>query len=134
MFERGIENGLTDVLQQNGIGSVVFCPLAQGLLTNRYLAGIPADSRAGQDSRFFKPRDITEDKLVRLRRLEDLARQRGQSLAQLALVWVLRNPVVTSAIIGASKVGQIEENVQALQHPSLSHEEKDSIEAILGST
>lgn len=132
MFERGIENGLTAVLQENGIGSVVFCPLAQGLLTNRYLAGIPADSRAGQDARFFARKDITEEKLTRVRALEEIARQRGQSLAQFALVWVLRNPVVTSAIIGASKVSQLEENVRAFAHPVLSPTELAAVEAILG--
>ncbi|MEO5958233.1 MAG: aldo/keto reductase, partial [Opitutaceae bacterium] len=103
MFERWIENGLSRVLLEEGIGGIAFCPLAQGLLTNRYLAGIPADARAARDPRFLKPEHITPDKLARLRQLETLARARGQSLAQLALVWVLRNPAIASALIGASK-------------------------------
>jgi L-glyceraldehyde 3-phosphate reductase len=111
MFERAPEHGLFDVLLQEGIGVIVFCPLAQGLLTNRYLTGIPADSRAGHDPRFLKPENITDDKVARLRRLDALARQRGQSLAQMALAWVLRQPAVTTALIGASKPSQVEENI-----------------------
>src|SRR5205085_4244341 len=104
MFERWVENGLTRVLADEGIGGIAFCPLAQGLLTNRYLAGIPADSRAAHDPRFLKPEHITEDKLRKIRALDALARTRGQSLAQMSLAWVLRNPAITSALIGASKV------------------------------
>ena len=131
LFDRWIEGGLTDVLQRENMGAVVFCPLAQGLLTNRYLNGIPADSRAGHDPRFLKPEDITEAKLAIIRRLDALARERGQSLAQMALQWVLRQPVITSALIGASKVAQIEENVAALAHAPLSAEELARIEKIL---
>ena len=134
LFDRWIEGGLTDILQRDGMGGIVFCPLAQGLLTNRYLAGIPADSRAGHDPRFLKPEDITEAKLAIIRQLDALARQRGQSLAQMALQWVLRNPVITSALIGASKVSQIEENVAALAHPPLSETELAAIEQILAGT
>ena len=99
MFERRIEQGLGRVLLAEGLGGIAFCPLAQGLLTNRYLAGIPADARAERDPRFLKSEHITEDKLTRLRRLNVLAQTRGQSLAQLALAWVLRNPPITSALI-----------------------------------
>jgi L-glyceraldehyde 3-phosphate reductase len=131
MFERWVENGLTRVLADEGIGGIAFCPLAQGLLTSRYLAGIPADSRAVRDPRFLKPEHITEEKLVKLRKLDALAKARGQSLAQLSLIWVLRNPVITSALIGASKVGQIEENLAALKNPTLSGDELAAIEKIL---
>jgi L-glyceraldehyde 3-phosphate reductase len=131
MFERWVERGLTDVLQREGIGAIAFCPLAQGLLTNRYLAGIPADSRAAHDPRFLKPEHITEDKLARIRALEQIARQRRQSLAQMSLAWVLRQPVVTSALIGASKVSQLQENVAALQHADFSEGELAQIDRIL---
>jgi L-glyceraldehyde 3-phosphate reductase len=131
MFERWVENGLTRVLADEGIGGIAFCPLAQGLLTNRYLAGIPPDSRAVRDPRFLKPEHITEEKLVKLRQLDTLAKARGQSLAQLSLVWVLRNPVITSALIGASKVSQIEENLAALTNAKLSADELTAIERIL---
>jgi L-glyceraldehyde 3-phosphate reductase len=131
LFERWIERGLTKVLADEGIGGIAFCPLAQGLLTNRYLAGIPADARAARDPRFLKPEHITEEKLGKLRRLDTLARSRGQSLAQLALVWVLRQPTITSALIGASKVSQIEENLAALKNPTLSASELAEIERIV---
>ncbi len=131
LFDRWIEGGLTDVVEREGMGAIVFCPLAQGLLTGRYLDGIPADSRAAHDPRFLKPEDITEAKLVVIRQLDALARERGQSLAQMALQWVLRRPVITSALIGASKVAQIEENVAALAHAPLTQPELDRIERIL---
>jgi len=131
MFDRAPEHGLIDVLAHEGIGGIAFCPLAQGLLTNRYLAGIPADSRAGHDPRFLKPEDITAAKLTKIRQLDALAKARNQSLAQMALVWVLRNPAITSALIGASKVSQIEENVAALKDPTLSAEELAGIDRIL---
>lgn len=131
MFERWIEHGLTRVLADEGIGGIAFCPLAQGLLTGRYLAGIPADSRAARDPRFLKPEHITGEKLGKIRRLDALARARGQSLAQMALLWVLRNPVITSALIGASKVSQIEENLAALKSPALTAGELVAIEQIL---
>jgi L-glyceraldehyde 3-phosphate reductase len=131
MFDRAPEHGLLQVLTQEGIGGIAFCPLAQGLLTNRYLAGIPADSRAGHDPRFLKPEHITEERLAKIRRLDALAKQRGQSLAQMALIWVLRTPAITTALIGASKVSQIEENVAALKNPVLSPAELAEIERIL---
>ena len=131
LFERAIEGGLTQVLLDEGIGGIAFCPLAQGLLTNRYLAGIPADSRAAHDPRFLKPEHITVEKLNRIRQRDALARGRGQSLAQMALAWVLRQPAITSALIGASKVTQIEENLGALQAPSFSPGELAAIDRIL---
>jgi L-glyceraldehyde 3-phosphate reductase len=132
MMERTPEAGLFDTLLREGIGAIVFCPLAQGLLTNRYLNGIPADSRAGHDPRFLKPEHISEDKLHRLRQLDQLARERGQSIAQLALAWVLRQPAVTSALIGASRVSQIEENLATLRRLELSADEVARIDRILG--
>jgi len=131
MFERTVENGLLDVLTTEGIGCIPFCPLAQGLLTNRYLAGIPADSRAGHDPRFLKPEDITDAKVGQIRQLDAIAQKRGQSLAQMALAWVLRLPAITTALIGASKVSQIEDNLGALKNLNFSPEELSSIDRIL---
>ncbi len=131
LFDRWIEGGLTRVLADEGIGAIAFCPLAQGLLTNRYLAGIPADARAARDPRFLKPEHITEEKLTKLRKLEAIAKARGQSLAQMSLAWVLRDPIVTSALIGASKTSQIEENVAALKNITFSTDELAAIERIL---
>ena len=131
MFERTVENGLLDVLTQEGIGCIPFCPLAQGLLTNRYLGGIPADSRAGHDPRFLKPEHITEAKVAQIRSLDAIAQKRGQSLAQMALAWVLRLPAITTALIGASKVSQIEDNMGALKNLKFSPEEITEIDRIL---
>lgn len=131
MFDRTIEKGLLAVLSREGVGCIPFCPLAQGLLTGRYLNGIPADARAARDPRFLKPEHITEEKLGKLRQLNTLAQARGQSLAQMALAWVLRDPTVTTALIGASKVSQIEENLAATRNVGFSNEELSSIERIL---
>ncbi len=130
MFNRWIEDGLQDVLEEEGIGSIVFSPLAGGLLTNRYLNGIPSDSRAGGASVFLKAEQITEVKLSKIKQLHELAQQRGQSLAQMALSWVLRDNKVTSALIGASRVEQIDDNVAALQQLSFSREELELIDRI----
>jgi L-glyceraldehyde 3-phosphate reductase len=132
MFDRTPEKGLLEVLVREGIGGIAFCPLAQGLLTSRYLAGIPEDSRAGHDPRFLKPEHITEDKLARLRKLDALANARGQSLAQMALAWVLRQPGITSALIGASRVSQIDENLGALSNLAFSADELTAIDKIIG--
>jgi L-glyceraldehyde 3-phosphate reductase len=131
MFERAPERGLLDTLVREGIGGIAFCPLAQGMLTGRYLNGIPADSRASHDPRFLKPENITDAKLIRIRKLDAHARQRGQSLAQMALAWVLRQPAITSALIGASKTSQIDENVGALKNLAFSPDELKVIEAAL---
>ncbi|MFF2092909.1 L-glyceraldehyde 3-phosphate reductase [Paenibacillus sp. NPDC058174] len=131
MFNRWIEDGLQDVLETDGIGSIVFSPLAGGLLTNRYLNGVPADSRAGGPSVFLKSDQITEEKLAKIRSLNELASERGQSLAQMALAWVLRGGRVTSALIGASRVEQIDDNVAALNRLDFSAEELHAIEEIL---
>jgi L-glyceraldehyde 3-phosphate reductase len=127
MFDRHIENGLFPVLDQLGMGSIVFSPLAQGLLTDRYLAGIPADSRAAE-GRWMTEKNIDETYLERARALNEIARGRGQSLAQLALSWVLRQPQVTSALIGASSVAQLEDNLGVLSAAALSADEIAAIE------
>jgi L-glyceraldehyde 3-phosphate reductase len=131
LFERWIEQGLTKVLLAEAIGGIAFCPLAQGLLTNRYLAGIPADARAARDPRFLKPEHLTEEKIAKIRQLDTLAQARGQTLAQMALAWVLRNPAITSALIGASKPSQIEDNVAALKNLAFSPEELSRIDRIV---
>lgn len=131
MLNRWIENGLQDVLDQEGIGSIVFSPLAGGVLTDRYLQGVPQDSRAGGSSVFLNTRDLTDGKMAKVHQLNDIARERGQSLAQLALAWVLRGGRVTSALIGASRVEQIDDNVAALNNLSFSEEELRRIEDVL---
>lgn len=131
MLNRWIENGLQDVLDEFGVGSIAFCPLAQGLLTNKYVSGVPSDSRAGGKSQFLNTKDITEEKLAQINQLNELASSRGQSLAQMSLAWVLRGERVTSALIGASRVSQIEENVAALKNLAFSPEELAKIEEIL---
>jgi len=129
MFDRWIENGLTDVLAEEGIGSIVFSPLAGGQLTGRYLKEIPADSRATK-GRFLNPSQV-EEHLPKIRALNAIAERRGQSLAEMALAWVLRLPVVTSALVGASSVTQLEQNLKALNRLEFAPEELASIEAVL---
>ncbi|WP_054955533.1 L-glyceraldehyde 3-phosphate reductase [Paenibacillus dakarensis] len=131
MLNRTAENGLLDVLEENGVGSIAFTPLAQGMLTSKYLNGIPNDSRAASPSVFLNENNITPEMLRKIRALNQVAAARGQSLAQLALAWVLRGKRVTSALIGASKVSQIEDNVAALDNLDISKEELDRIETIL---
>lgn len=132
MLNRGIEDELLGVLNENGVGSIAFCPLAQGLLTNKYLDGsVPLDSRAGGASRFLSEEQINQDVVKRLNRLNEIAHERGQTLAQMSLAWVLREGQITSALIGASRVSQIEENVQALHNLSFSTDELKEIDLIL---
>ena len=132
MFNRWIETEhLVEALEETGTGCIAFCPLAQGLLTNRYLQGVPEDSRAAKSHGFLKKDAITDKRLNQIRGLNAIAQARGQSLAQMALAWVLRLPVMTSALIGASKVSQIEENLKALENLDFSAEETKSIEALL---
>jgi L-glyceraldehyde 3-phosphate reductase len=127
MFDRHIEDGLFPVLSELGVGSIVFSPLAQGLLTDRYLRGIPEGSRA-LEGRWLTSENITDEYLDRLRGLTKIAKQRGQTLAQLALAWVLRVPEVTSALIGASSVKQLEDNLATLDSPALGADEIAAIE------
>jgi L-glyceraldehyde 3-phosphate reductase len=131
MFNRWVENGLTDLLQEEGAGSIAFVPLAEGLLTSRYLNGIPKDSRALKPNSFLNEGDVSEEVLQKVSRLNEIAQERNQSLAQMALAWVLRGGKITSALIGASKVSQIEENVAALRNLEFSEEELQRIEEVL---
>lgn len=131
MFDRWIEDGLLDVLDEEGIGCIVFSPLAQGMLTDKYLKGIPPDSRAGKSTGFLRPEQVTEDRVRRVWQLREIAQARGQTMAQLALAWVLRRPTVTSALIGASRVGQIEDCVATLDKLAFTSEELQAIEDIL---
>ncbi|XEC93697.1 L-glyceraldehyde 3-phosphate reductase [Paenibacillus tarimensis] len=131
MFDRWIENGLQDVLEDNGVGCIAFCPLAQGLLTHKYLDGIPTDSRAASTTGFLQESAITQDRVDQIRKLNAIASDRGQSLAQMALAWVLRGGKVTSALIGASRVSQIEDNVAAMNKLDFTPSELDEIERIL---
>jgi L-glyceraldehyde 3-phosphate reductase len=131
MFDRTLEGGLLGLLGAEGIGCIAFCPLAQGLLTNRYLDGIPSDSRASKPHGFLKKKDINERRLNQVRALDQLARQRGQTVAQIALAWVLRDGRMTSALIGASRTEQIEQNVAALGSLHFSAEELCRIDKIL---
>ncbi|WP_456439368.1 L-glyceraldehyde 3-phosphate reductase [Caldithrix abyssi] len=131
MFDRWIENGLLKVLKQEGIGCIVFSPLAQGMLTNKYLKDIPADSRAAKAHGFLRKEDITPERLKKIKKLNEMARARGQSLAQMAIAWTLRYPTITSALIGASRVEQIEDCVAAINHLEFSEKELKEIEKIL---
>ncbi len=131
LLERTDEHGLLDTLAQEGIGCIVFSPLAQGLLTDRYLSGLPEDSRAVKSGVFLKPDQITPEKLEKVRALNRLAQARGQSLAQMALAWVLRRPEVTSVLVGASRPEQIADSVGALTHPTFSAEELAAIDAVI---
>ena len=131
MFDRWIEDGLTDVLEREGIGCIAFSPLEQGLLTDKYLDGIPDGSRASKPHGFLRPEHVTKEKIEKVRKLNQIAQQRGQSLAQMALRWILRKPVVTSALIGASSVRQLDDNLDSLAAPDLTAEELERIEAVL---
>ena len=132
MLDRTIEkDGLKDYAAAHGIGIITFCPLAQGLLTDRYLHGIPEDSRVRTDGRFLKEEAVTEEKLTKIKALNKLAEQRGQSLAQMALSWILRDGDITSVLIGASKPSQILDNIGMLQNMEFSEEERKKIDEIL---
>jgi len=133
MFGRWIEDGLMDVLEDEGVGCIAFSPLAQGLLTERYLKGIPDGSRASKKHGFLRPKDITKRKLAIVEGLNRLAKERDQTLAQMAVAWVLRLKGMTSALIGASKVSQVEECVAALDNLSFTAEELAAIDELIGS-
>jgi L-glyceraldehyde 3-phosphate reductase len=134
MFERAPEEGLLDVLQHKGVGCIPFSPLAGGQLTDRYLNGIPADSRAASGSKFLNPEQITDKKLEKVRKLNALAENRGQKLSQMALAWILRHDAVTSVLIGASKTGQIEDAAGVLENCRFTAEELKTIDTILSSS
>ncbi|HIQ75205.1 MAG TPA: L-glyceraldehyde 3-phosphate reductase [Candidatus Cottocaccamicrobium excrementipullorum] len=131
MFERWVEDGLLDVLSREGVGCIAYSPLAQGALTDRYLKGIPSDSRAARKGTSIGGRYLTPENLEKIRRLNEVAANRGQSLAQMALSWVLRRPEVTSVLIGASSVKQLEDNVACLEHLEFSEDELKQIDEIL---
>jgi L-glyceraldehyde 3-phosphate reductase len=133
LFERWIEENLLHVLWEEGVGCIAFSPLAQGLLTDKYLSGIPEDSRAAKPHGFLKPEQVTPERIEKAKRLDDLAQRRGQTLAQMAIAWVLRHPTMTSALIGASKVRQIEDAVGTLNNLSFAQDELNAIEQILRS-
>lgn len=132
MLVRGPENGLFQALKEEGIGCIPFSPLAQGLLTDRYLKGIPEDSRAAKATGFLRREEVTDQRIEQAKKLNDVAKARGQTLAQLALAWVLREPVVTSALIGASRIAQIDDAIGALGKRAFSAEELAAIDRILG--
>ena len=131
LFDRWVEDGLLDVLEEEGIGCIAFSPLEQGLLTNRYLQGIPDDSRAAGPYGFLTREDVTEGKVAKVRKLNELAKARGQSMAQMALAWVLRDKAVTSALVGASRVSQVEDSVAALKKLEFTKDELKAIDGIL---
>ena len=130
MFVREPEQGLLDVLGKEGVGCIVFSPLAQGLLSDRYLSGIPGDSRAARDF-FLKKSSIDDKTMAKIRGLNEIARRRGQTLAEMAVAWVLRDPRVTSALVGTSKVSQVDDNVAALKNLKFAAEELQAIDAVL---
>ena len=131
MFERWVEDGLLDLLETEGVGCIPFSPLAQGLLTDKYLGGLPADSRVATSGKFLNESHITPEKVQKIARLNELAQQRGQTLAQMALAWLLKDKRVTSVLIGSSKPAQITDSIKALANTHFSQEELDSINAIL---
>jgi L-glyceraldehyde 3-phosphate reductase len=131
MFDRWIEPELLNVLVDEGVGCIAFSPLAQGLLTDRYLQGIPADSRAAKPHGFLKQEQVTPEVLAKVRQLAEIAERRGQSLAQMALAWVLRDPRVTTVLIGASNVAQLDDNLACLARREFTGDERATIDAIL---
>ena len=133
MFDRWVENGLLNVLEQNGVGCIPFSPLAQGMLTNRYLKGIPEDSRAAKPHGFLKAAELTEQRLQQIKKLNEIAQQRNQSLAQMALAWLLKDKRITTVLIGASSVEQLNDNLACLDKLDFSPGELDDIEKILNS-
>ena len=131
LFERWVEGGLLDILEENGVGCIPFSPLAQGLLTNKYLRGIPEDSRAHKSSGFLQENQVTPEAVGKAQKLNELAQQRSQTLAQMALAWVLKDKRITSVLIGVSKLQQLQDCLQAIHNTTFSEEELDKIEAIL---
>ncbi len=131
MFERWVEGGLLDVLDNRGVGCIAFSPLAQGLLTDKYLQGIPDGSRASRSDGLLRPEEVTDELTGKVRELNELANQRGQSLAQMAIAWLLKDSRVTSVLIGASSITQLEQNLEALNHDGFTSDELDQINRIL---
>ncbi|NVJ85317.1 MAG: L-glyceraldehyde 3-phosphate reductase [Algoriphagus sp.] len=132
MLDRWVEGGLLDVLEEKGIGSIAFSPLEQGLLTNKYLKGIPEDSRAAKDGRYLKPDQISDDKVQMIQKLHDIAVSRGQSLAQMAIAWLLKDHRITSVLVGVSKPEQLDDNVASIGNTQFSASEITEIKSIIG--
>jgi len=132
ILDRWVEDGLLDTLEERGMGCIAFSPLKQGLLTNRYLDGIPADSRAAKPTGFLSKDQVNPETIDKIKRLQEVAISRGQSLAQMAIAWLLRDKRVTSVIVGASSTQQLEDNLQALHKRDFSEEELRQIDAIAG--
>jgi L-glyceraldehyde 3-phosphate reductase len=133
MFDRWVEGGLMDVLGEKGIGSIAFSPLEQGILTDKYLKGIPEDSRIAKDGRYLKKNQVSEEVIKKVRGLNEIALGRGQSLAQMAIAWLLKDPRITTVLVGVSKPEQLAENVNAVKNLNFSPEELKKIEDILQS-
>ena len=131
MIDRWVENGLMDVLGEKGVGSIAFSPLEQGMLTDKYLKGIPADSRAAKDGRYLKPEQIGGEKLEMIKKLNEIAIKRGQSLAQMAIAWLLKDQRITSVLIGVSKPEQLDDNVAAVANSQFNSSELEEIKTIL---
>ena len=134
MFERWVEDGLLELLDKEGVGCIPFSPLAQGLLTDKYLKGIPPDSRAAKTHGFLQEKEVTEERLVKIKKLNQLAQERGQTLAQMALAWILKDKRITSVLIGASKPEQVTDSLKSLANTNFSGEELAKIEKILATT
>jgi L-glyceraldehyde 3-phosphate reductase len=131
MFDRWVENGLLDALDEKGVGAIAFSPLEQGILSNKYLDGFPEKSRAVRDGRYLKKEQITPDTLDKVRKLNKIAQSRGQSLAQMAISWLLKDPRVSSVLVGVSSTTQMKDNVHALNNLAFSEAELNQIENIL---
>ncbi len=131
MFERWVEGGLLDVLEEEGVGCIPFSPLAQGLLTNKYLHGIPEDSRAAKSTGFLQKDQVTDEKIKQIQQLNDIAHERNQTLAQMALSWLLKDDRITSVLVGASRPEQLADSLKSLEAPKFSNEDLERIEAIL---
>ena len=131
MLDRWVEGGLLEVLGQKKVGSIAFSPLEQGLLTDKYLKGIPADSRAAKDGRYLKPDQIATEKVALIQRLHEVALRRGQTLAQLAIAWLLKDPRISSVLVGVSRPEQLDDNVAAVRNTTFNAEELQEIEGIL---
>ena len=131
MIDRWVENGLMDVLGEKGVGSIAFSPLEQGMLTDKYLKGIPADSRAAKDGRYLKPDQLASEKLDMIAKLNEIALKRGQTLAQMAIAWLLKDPRITSVLVGVSRPEQLDDNVAAVKNSVFSSEELAQIRGIL---
>ncbi|MGA8855496.1 MAG: aldo/keto reductase, partial [Christiangramia sp.] len=131
MMDRWVENGLLETLEKNGTGSIVFSPLEQGILTSKYLHGIPEDSRAATEGSYLDKSQITNEVVNQIQQLNEVAHSRNQSLAQMAVAWLLKDPRITSVLVGVSKVSQLEDNIEAIKNISFSEEELKKIDSIL---